>query len=106
METKKMVLRSTPTQPRAGRTPRVSDRHRSPLQIDGPTPACSGADPGLFWPATFEDAGRAQALCRSCPLMAACYAAGVQGKEWGVWGGVLLERGRPSESLPGVTRAA
>ena len=32
-------------------------------------------------------------LCRQCPVKKICFANGVSGKEWGVWGGVYLEGG-------------
>ena len=32
-------------------------------------------------------------VCRECPVRKMCFAAGVSGKETGVWGGVYLEQG-------------
>jgi hypothetical protein len=31
------------------------------------------------------------ALCKQCPVKKICFANGISGKEWGVWGGVYLE---------------
>lgn len=67
-------------------------------------PACAGHDPELFWPATVADAERAASVCRGCPLVVGCLAGAQQRREWGVWGGVLLARGRPSTELPGNVR--
>ena len=32
-------------------------------------------------------------ICRECPVRKMCFAAGVSGKETGVWGGVYFEQG-------------
>lgn len=106
VSTKKMVLRTVPTPPRAtsARSAHGRSDHTSPLRVGGPAPACSGDDAELFWPATGEEAQQAIALCGDCPLRQACLEAGVRGREWGVWGGALLERGQPSDVLPGSTR--
>jgi hypothetical protein len=32
-------------------------------------------------------------VCRECPVRKMCFAAGVSGKETGVWGGVYFEQG-------------
>jgi hypothetical protein len=34
-----------------------------------------------------------------CPLARKCFANGVSGKEWGVWGGVYLEDGKVSREF-------
>lgn len=58
-----------------------------------PTPACEGEDPDLFFPvgdghqALFQ-ASTAKAICRTCPLQAACLQGALErGEEFGVWGG-------------------
>lgn len=38
-------------------------------------------------------------LCRSCPVKKVCFATGISGKEWGVWGGVYLESGEISREF-------
>ena len=32
-------------------------------------------------------------LCSECPVAKSCFAVGITGKEWGVWGGIYLENG-------------
>ena len=39
------------------------------------------------------------ALCKQCPVRKVCFANGVSGKEWGVWGGVYLEGGEVSREF-------
>lgn len=38
-------------------------------------------------------------ICISCPVNRTCFANGVSGKEWGVWGGVYLENGSISREF-------
>ena len=70
--------------------------------------AC-GTNPDLFFADSPDDVTRAKALCRNCPVQAACLAAAVdRGEPWGVWGGELFlngvvvprkrPRGRPRKS--------
>jgi WhiB family redox-sensing transcriptional regulator len=70
--------------------------------------AC-GSNPDLFFAESSDDVTRAKALCRECPVRAACLAAAVdRGEPWGVWGGELFlngvvvpgkrGRGRPRKS--------
>jgi hypothetical protein len=45
-----------------------------------------------------DDADRAEAIkemCRSCPVRKQCLEAGIDGKEYGVWGGEFLTNGEP-----------
>jgi WhiB family transcriptional regulator, redox-sensing transcriptional regulator len=52
------------------------------------------SDPELFFAEKPEDVERARALCRACPVRAACLAGALQrGEPFGVWGGELLLRG-------------
>lgn len=37
--------------------------------------------------------------CNDCPVMRQCFAAGVGNKEYGVWGGVYLEKGKVSREF-------
>jgi hypothetical protein len=32
-------------------------------------------------------------ICQECPMRRVCFANGISGKEYGVWGGVYLENG-------------
>jgi len=38
-------------------------------------------------------------LCLGCPVIKTCFAVGVSGKEYGVWGGVYLESGAVSKEF-------
>ena len=38
-------------------------------------------------------------FCLKCPVMKTCFANGVSGKEFGVWGGIYLEYGEPSKDF-------
>lgn len=38
-------------------------------------------------------------LCSECPVSKTCFATGVSGKEWGVWGGIYLEGGSISKEF-------
>lgn len=51
---------------------------------------------------------QARAICHDCPIIAACAATARHRREWGVWGGQRLRKGRPAHrnsdrtKLPGV----
>jgi WhiB family redox-sensing transcriptional regulator len=52
------------------------------------------SDPDLFFAEGPRDIEQAKALCRSCPLRAACLTGALErGEPWGVWGGELLQHG-------------
>ena len=66
-------------------------------------------NPDLFFAESPDDVTRAKALCRDCPVRAACLADALdRGEPWGVWGGDLFlngvvvpskrARGRPRKS--------
>ncbi len=38
-------------------------------------------------------------VCTACPMVKQCFAVGISGKEWGVWGGVYLENGEISREF-------
>lgn len=38
-------------------------------------------------------------FCMNCPVIKKCFAVGVSGKEWGVWGGIHLEDGNISREF-------
>lgn len=38
-------------------------------------------------------------ICKTCPVRRICFANGVSGKEYGVWGGVYLENGNISREF-------
>lgn len=63
---------------------------------DGTTPACQDHPSPEWWfseqasdDASIEATERARAICRGCPVRAACYEGAVERREHhGVWGGV------------------
>ncbi|ADU48578.1 WhiB family transcriptional regulator [Intrasporangium calvum] len=85
-----------------GRAPTAAGDH--PLVPGDVTPPCTAADPELFWPATESEAAQAKAVCRGCPVVHSCLAVAQERREWGVWGGELLGRGRSTTDLPGNVR--
>lgn len=51
-------------------------------------------EPELFFAEDPQDLRQAKALCRGCPMRAACLAGALQrGEPCGVWGGELLLNG-------------
>lgn len=90
---------------------RVEDRFDTKgvtIAFTAPTPhdptlvwACADhPDPDLFHPTDDARLAAAQALCATCPVRALCLELGLRRDEYGVWGGVLLDNGRPLESVP------
>jgi hypothetical protein len=76
------------------------------IAFDHPTPReaarwrCVGhEDPDVFDPADDDTLARATSFCGGCTTRAACLDLGVRREEWGVWGGVLLEGGKPIEKV-------
>jgi WhiB family redox-sensing transcriptional regulator len=56
---------------------------------------CNEEDPELWFAERPEALARAQMLCASCPIQAACLDDALRREEpWGVWGGQILMRGR------------
>jgi WhiB family redox-sensing transcriptional regulator len=56
---------------------------------------CRVYDPELWFADSPADLERAKALCRGCPVRAACLTAAlVRGEYSGVWGGEIFHRGR------------
>ncbi len=37
-------------------------------------------------------------VCLSCPVMTQCLERGMDGNEWGVWGGIYLVSGKPDKN--------
>lgn len=61
---------------------------------DVPLP-CRTEDADLWFAERPDQLGRAQALCRECPIRRQCLAGALNRREpWGVWGGEIFERGR------------
>jgi hypothetical protein len=70
--------------------------------------SCSGYDPDVFDPTDEDALAEAQAVCAGCDVRALCLALGTSRGEWGVWGGVLLDGGKPIEKVkqPGRPKKA
>lgn len=63
---------------------------------------CLGLDTNIFFDTYEEDESfrsGVDKICLSCPVKRVCFANGVAGKEWGVWGGVFLEGGEISREF-------
>jgi len=56
--------------------------------------ACKEVTGVNFFPERGGDVRPALAVCRSCLVRAECEAAGVDGKEYGVWGGTTASQRR------------
>jgi hypothetical protein len=57
---------------------------------------CRGMDTNLFYEKYEADPNIAKSIdemCLSCPVIAMCYETGVEGNEYGIWGGVYLTSG-------------
>jgi hypothetical protein len=82
------------------------------IAFTAPTPhdpklvwACADhPDPDLFHPTDEADLAAAQAICARCPVRELCLSLGLQRDEYGVWGGVLLESGKPQSAVPRLGR--
>jgi hypothetical protein len=64
--------------------------------------SCLGLENNLFFDKYEEDSNlriAIDSICSSCPVVKQCFAVGVSGKEWGVWGGVYLESGEISREF-------
>jgi len=63
---------------------------------------CLGKDTNVFfdiYEENIESRKFVDSLCRSCPVKKLCFANGISGKEWGVWGGIYLENGEISKEF-------
>ena len=64
------------------------------VRIDDSQLPCRLNDPELFFAESPADIETAKALCRDCPVRAACLAGALdRGEPWGVWGGELFISG-------------
>ena len=64
--------------------------------------ACFEFDTNLFFDKYEEDESirnGVDAVCQNCPVRRTCFAVGISGKEWGVWGGIYLESGEISREF-------
>ncbi|HEX4190899.1 MAG TPA: WhiB family transcriptional regulator [Marmoricola sp.] len=74
------------------------------VAFDFPTPqvawTCAGYDdPDVFDPVDSDTLALAQSLCGTCAVRDVCLGLGTSRGEWGVWGGVLLEAGKPVDKV-------
>jgi hypothetical protein len=63
---------------------------------------CLDYDNNLFFDKYEDDVKLRTAidsLCKGCPQAKICFANGISGKEWGVWGGIYLEGGEVSKEF-------
>ncbi len=63
---------------------------------------CFDTDTNLFFDKYEDEEINRQAvdsMCKICPVKKTCFANGISGKEWGVWGGVYLEAGEISKEF-------
>lgn len=73
--------------------------HRDEWKNDA---ACMDFDTNLFFDKYEEDVELRPAIddfCSTCPVARMCFAVGVTNKEYGVWGGVYLEKGKISREF-------
>lgn len=75
------------------------DRIVEPMVARAPRPRCGdghGTLTHLFFSDEPLDIARARAICGKCDLADSCRDGALERSEpWGVWGGVLIENGRP-----------
>jgi hypothetical protein len=63
---------------------------------------CLGLDTDIFFDKYEEEPTlrlAVDSICNTCPVRKTCFANGVSGKEWGIWGGVYLEGGEISREF-------
>ena len=64
---------------------------------------CVGYETSLFFEkyeeGSMEDKKNMDRFCLNCTVLKTCFAVGVSGKEYGLWGGVYLEEGEPSKEF-------
>lgn len=77
----------------------VAHAHPTPRQPDLGWGCAGHEDPETFQPTSTEALAEAQVECAKCPATALCLSLGAARGEWGVWGGVLLENGKPVDRV-------
>lgn len=64
--------------------------------------SCLGTETNLYFE-QYEDnieiRNDIDSLCRACPVAKQCFAVGISGKEWGIWGGIYIENGEISREF-------
>jgi len=77
--------------------------------VNGTDLPCHFVDPDIFFAESAHQLEEAKALCRTCPLQAACLEGAISRNEpCGVWGGQIFEDGRivAAKRSPGRPRAS
>jgi len=64
--------------------------------------SCVNYDVNLFFD-TYEENEKIrpaiEKLCSECPVARTCFAVGISQKEYGIWGGIYLEKGKISREF-------
>ena len=63
---------------------------------------CRGMDTNLFYEKYEADSNIAKSIdeaCLSCPVIKMCHESGVQNSEYGIWGGIYLDKGKISREF-------
>ena len=64
--------------------------------------SCFGGDTNIYFDIYEENEDIRQAVdetCTGCPVNTRCFAEGISGKEYGIWGGVYMEEGEISKEF-------
>lgn len=73
----------------------VAFSHPTPQVAPGAWSCADSDEPDLFAPTSDDALARALEFCGTCAVRDLCLELGTSRDEWGVWGGVLLENGKP-----------
>lgn len=64
--------------------------------------SCVSYDVNLFFD-KYEESEKlrpaVESICAACPVARMCFAVGISQKEYGIWGGVYLEKGKVSREF-------
>lgn len=60
-----------------------------------PRAECRGLDPEMWFSTDPEVREFARLICADCPIREMCEQYGIATRQTGIWGGSILERGRP-----------
>jgi len=77
----------------------VAYEHPTPRDPDVGWGCADHATPEIFDPDDDDMLAEALSVCGGCAARLLCLDLGLRRAEWGVWGGVLLEDGKPIEKV-------
>lgn len=77
----------------------VAYDHPTPLAATIPWRCAGHENPEIFDPVDDAALDEARGFCLGCDARGLCLLLGTRRAEWGVWGGVLLEGGKPVENV-------